>query len=169
MYTFFSLGKVDQSLSCEHTFFCLLSQMDGMEQVDVVSYSVPLDYSSACPCFPGNLPFKMRFIEYFFLPKENLVVFTVLSVLHLDACLCFHIYNSPLFFCFSASLFVSWCLFLFICFARDYKLLQGYRHNQLYCVLTNQIQITLFFLWLILFHQLHMLQSFPSCLVECYK
>lgn len=71
MYMFFSLGKVDQSLSCEPVLFCLLSQMDGVEQMDVMSYSVPLNGSSACPCSPGNVPFKMRFTEPFFLPKEN--------------------------------------------------------------------------------------------------
>lgn len=52
-------------------FFCLLWQMDGVEQVDVMSYSMSLNCSIACPSFPGNLPFRMRFIEYFFLPKEN--------------------------------------------------------------------------------------------------
>lgn len=39
MHTFFFLGKADQSLICEHPlfFFHLLSQLDRVEQVDVVS------------------------------------------------------------------------------------------------------------------------------------
>lgn len=110
MYIFFSLGKVDQSLSCEQAlfffFFCLLWQMDGVEQVDVMSYSMSLNCSIACPCSPESLPFRMRFIEYFFLPKENFSSFHCI-ICALPRCL-------PLLpnLQFSPSLFVH----LFVCF-----------------------------------------------------
>jgi hypothetical protein len=91
--------------------FCLLSQTNGVEQVDIMSYSVPLNCTPVCPCFLGNLPFKMRFVEYFNLPKRTLVVFMVLSVLHRDACLggftILHLFVCPLVCLFLGASFYS--------------------------------------------------------------
>lgn len=87
----------------------------------------------SCPCVPGDLPFKMRFIEYFFLPKENVSRFRCIFCTSLDVCLCVRIYNPETYI---PGLFV--CLFLGASF---------YSSN---CVIRYQIQMSLPFLQLIL-------------------